>query len=151
MLAEWIRNCDAAKAARGDGERDHRIYFVLDNLRSVFNVGSIYRTAETAGAAQVVTCGITPHPPHEKLAKTGFSSIDYVATRHFSSTVEAVEQLEKEGIACYAMETTEVQLPTLRKDALSKPSRRAKLCALSAMGLGALCIPSRSKSYVHIC
>jgi len=82
-LAEWILSSDAAKAERDRACKTHPLHIVLDNLRSAYNVGSIFRTAETAGAAQVITCGITPHPPHDKLAKTAFSSLKYVHTRHF--------------------------------------------------------------------
>ena len=46
-----------------------------------------------------MTCGITPHPPHEKLSKTALSSVEYVKTRHFASTLEAVEAL-KVGLFC---------------------------------------------------
>jgi len=111
MLADWIRNSDAAREEREEraskGLGPSPLTFVLDNVRSVYNVGSIFRTAETAGAAEVITCGITPHPPHEKLTKTGFSAVERVKTRHFGSTVEAVETLEKEGVQVFAMETSD--------------------------------------------
>jgi len=111
MLAEWIRNSDAAREEREEraskGLGPSPLCFILDNVRSVYNVGSVFRTAETAGAAEVVTCGITPHPPHEKLTKTGFSAVERVKTRHFSSTVEAVEALEREGVQVFAMETSD--------------------------------------------
>ena len=47
----------------------HPIHLVLDNLRSAFNVGSLFRLADTARLSQVVTCGYTAHPPHPKLDK----------------------------------------------------------------------------------
>ena len=43
------------------------IHIVLDNVRSAYNVGSIFRSADTAAVAEVITCGFTPHPPHPKL------------------------------------------------------------------------------------
>ena len=54
----------------------------------------------------MVTCGITPHPPNDKLAKTALSSVEYVATRHFDSTVEAIRALKAQGVRVYGMETT---------------------------------------------
>ena len=83
------------------------------------NVGSIFRSAETAGVTELITCGITCHPPHPKLLKTALSSIDSVPTRHFDSTFEAIRVLkEEEGYTVVVMETTsrsevysEVQYP----------------------------------------
>jgi 23S rRNA (guanosine2251-2'-O)-methyltransferase len=71
------------------------------------NVGSIFRTAETAGTALVVTCGITCHPPHPKLMKTALSSVESVPTRHFESVMEAIEWLRADGWSIVVMETTE--------------------------------------------
>ncbi len=82
------------------------LILILDNVRSVYNVGSIFRSSETARLQEVVTCGITPHPPHEKLSKTALSSVEYVASRHFDSTLEAVKTLKAEGVQVYGMETT---------------------------------------------
>ena len=80
---------------------------VLDNVRSAYNVGSIFRSADTAAVAEEITCGFTPHPPHPKLAKTGFGAVDHVPTRHFESTLAALHALRSEGVAIAAMETTE--------------------------------------------
>jgi tRNA G18 (ribose-2'-O)-methylase SpoU len=79
---------------------------VLDNVRSAYNVGSILRTAETAGLSEVICCGYTPTPPHDKLAKTAFGAAEAVPTRHFSSTLAAVQALKEVGYTVYAMETT---------------------------------------------
>lgn len=74
-LRTSFRNHDMAA-----DERERRgvvlqpLVLVLDNVRSAYNVGSILRTAETAGVRKVVMCGLTPTPPHEKLAKTAFSA-----------------------------------------------------------------------------
>ena len=83
------------------------MHVVLDNLRSAYNVGSIFRTADAAHCAEVVTCGFTPHPPHPKLSKTGFGAVESVATRHFDSTLVAISTLQAQGIKVYCMETTE--------------------------------------------
>merc|ERR1712070_1021802 len=69
------------------------------------------RSSETARIQEIVTCGITPHPPHEKLAKTALSSIAYVETRHFDSTLEAVQTLKREGVHVIGMETTSKSRP----------------------------------------
>ena len=105
--ATYFRNCDAPPLS-GPRRRDALpLKFVLDNVRSAYNVGSIFRTADTARLAEVITCGFTPHPPHPGLAKTGFSALDHVPTRHFESTLSAISTLREEGFHVAAMETTE--------------------------------------------
>jgi len=83
------------------------IHLVLDRLRSAFNVGSIFRTAETARLAEVITCGYTAHPPHPKLEKTALGTLDYVPTRHFEETQDAVNALRDAGAYVLALETAE--------------------------------------------
>lgn len=75
----------------------HPIKLVLDNVRSAYNVGSIFRTAETALVEEVITAGFTPHPPHAKLSKTACRSVENVPTRHFPTTLEAVKALKEVG------------------------------------------------------
>ena len=81
--------------------------YVANFINSASNVGSIYRSAETAGVAWVITCGISCHPPHPKLMKTALSSIETVPTKHFASTAEAIIQLKREGYSIVVMETVE--------------------------------------------
>ena len=52
--------------------------------------GSLFRSGETASVRQIVTCGITPHPPHARLSKTALSATEAVATRHFESTLQVL-------------------------------------------------------------
>ena len=80
---------------------------VLDNVRSAFNVGSLFRTGETAGIAELITVGITCRPPHPKLRKTALSSMDVVPSRHFDDIMDCIETLKKEGYTIITMETTE--------------------------------------------
>jgi 23S rRNA (guanosine2251-2'-O)-methyltransferase len=82
------------------------IVIVCDNLRSAFNVGSIFRTAETAGVQKIITTGITPHPPHPKLRKTAMQSIDIVPTTHIVDVIEAIKQLKSQDYHIIVMETT---------------------------------------------
>ena len=106
-LAEFVRNHDmAAEERERRGVVLQPLVLVLDNVRSAYNVGSILRTAETAGVRKVVMCGLTPTPPHEKLAKTAFSAQETVPTEHYESTLAALRALQAEGYAVYAAETT---------------------------------------------
>lgn len=56
--------------------------------------------------AEVITCGITAHPPHPKLRKTAFTSIDVVPHRHFDDIIQCIQTLRAEGFTIVAMETT---------------------------------------------
>lgn len=80
---------------------------ILDNLRSAFNVGSIFRTADCALVKEVIACGTTAHPPHQKLDKTSLGAIDYVPNRYFSKTIDAVEEMKQQGIPVIALELTD--------------------------------------------
>ena len=82
------------------------VVLVLDNLRSAFNVGALFRVADTARLAGLLTCGHTAHPPHPRLDKTALGSLDYVATRHYPTTEEAVGRLRQDGVPVWALETT---------------------------------------------
>jgi len=82
------------------------VTLVLDNLRSAFNVGSIFRTADTARLQRIITCGYTAHPPHPRLDKTALGTVDYVDCVHAQSTREAVTDLQSQGVFVWALETT---------------------------------------------
>ncbi len=82
------------------------IYIILDNLRSAFNVGAIFRLADTMRVSGLFLCGYTAYPPHIKLEKTSLGTIDYVPWKHFETTLEAVEYLQKKNIPVWAAETT---------------------------------------------
>jgi tRNA G18 (ribose-2'-O)-methylase SpoU len=103
--AEYLRNTDYFESAERE-RHTHPIALVLDNVRSAYNVGSLFRTAETAGATEVVTCGITCRPTNPKLAKTALSATDNVPSKHFDDTLEAVHYLQSENYTVVCMETT---------------------------------------------
>lgn len=75
---------------------EKKITIVLDRLRSAHNVGNIFRIAEAVGA-DIVGCGYTPLPPHDKLAKTAMGTDMTVASRHCENSVEAIKLLKSEG------------------------------------------------------
>ncbi|WP_341840951.1 RNA methyltransferase [Chitinophaga caseinilytica] len=77
---------------------------VLDNVRSMHNVGSVFRTADAFLLQGVALCGYTPVPPHRDIQKTALGATDTVEWQYFASTVEAVEALKAEGFAIIAIE-----------------------------------------------
>jgi tRNA G18 (ribose-2'-O)-methylase SpoU len=86
------------------------IVAVLDNLRSVYNVGSIFRTANAVGIEKVILCGTTPTPLDKKgerrkdFAKVALGAEDTVAWEYYADTRSALEALRKEGYYVVAFE-----------------------------------------------
>lgn len=89
---------------------------VLDNIRSVYNVGSIFRTANAVGIEKIILCGITPTPIDKKglrrkdFAKVALGAEDIVAWEYMESTVQALETLESEGFYSIAIEQSETSV-----------------------------------------
>lgn len=77
---------------------------VMDNVRSMHNVGSVFRTADAFLLQGIVLCGYTPVPPHRDIQKTALGATDSVEWQYFPTTVEAVEALRAEGFAIIAIE-----------------------------------------------
>jgi 23S rRNA (guanosine2251-2'-O)-methyltransferase len=91
---EWVRHHDTVR----DRRQVFPLILILDNVRSAFNVGSLYRTADAAGCQAVFTCGITPHPHGsgaDKVAKSALGAEQVVDTRHFGTTREAIDYLRE--------------------------------------------------------
>ncbi len=84
---------------------------VLDNIRSAYNVGAMFRTAECAYIAELILCGITARPPHRKVEKTALGTTQLVPWRYFADTVEAVHTLKEEGWTVAALEITDESVP----------------------------------------
>ena len=87
---------------------------VLDDVRSMHNVGSVFRTADAFRVEEVVLCGITGCPPHPEIHKTALGAEDCVAWRYCSSALEAVKELKERGITVFSVEQAEgsTMLPT---------------------------------------
>ena len=86
---------------------------VLDNVRSMHNVGAIFRTADAFLIEKVVLCGITPQPPHREIHKAALGATESVEWVYYQSITEALESLKEEGCAVIGIEqTTESQMIT---------------------------------------
>lgn len=80
---------------------------VLDNVRSMHNVGSVLRTADAFRVEEVVLCGITGAPPHPEIHKTALGAEDSVSWRHADSALKAVMQLRQQGVEVLSVEQAE--------------------------------------------
>lgn len=80
---------------------------VLDNIRSMHNVGSVFRTADAFLIEAILLCGYTPQPPHRDINKTALGAAETVDWMFFSTAAEAVSMLKTNGYKVYAIEQTE--------------------------------------------
>jgi 23S rRNA (guanosine2251-2'-O)-methyltransferase len=87
------------------------VIVVLDNIRSMHNVGSVFRTADAFLIRGVYLCGYTPQPPHRDIHKTALGATETVDWQYFATTVEAVQSLKSAGYSVFAIEQTEGSVP----------------------------------------
>ena len=84
------------------------IHIVLDNIRSAFNVGSIFRSADGAGSVKkIYLCGITTQIDNPKLDKTALGATEMIPSEYYDTTMEAIEELREKGIPIYSVELTD--------------------------------------------
>ncbi len=84
----------------------HPIAVILSNIRSLYNVGSIFRTADSAMISELILCGFTPCPPRKEILKTALGATETVPWRYFESTAAAIIKLKSEGWNVAALELT---------------------------------------------
>lgn len=100
-----------ASAAEHFARPKRPIRFVLDDVRSRHNVGSVFRTADAFGMEGITLCGFTPLPPHREIEKTALGATASVPWEHISETVLAVTRLQAAGYLVFAVEQTLEAVP----------------------------------------
>lgn len=83
----------------------HELYFVLDHIRSAFNVGSIFRLADCVGVKKIFLCGYTPTPEQKGLQKTSMGAHEFIDYQVLK-TEDAIDSLKKSGVFVIALETS---------------------------------------------
>lgn len=83
------------------------VIVVLENVRSAYNVGSVFRTADAFLLEGMYICGYTAYPPHKEIKKTALGADETVHWKHFKKIDEAIEELKKLGYKIYAVEQAE--------------------------------------------
>ncbi len=83
------------------------VYALLENIRSLYNVGSMFRTADAAGIDSIYLTGYTGFPPRKEIDKTALGSTETVKWKHYADPLSCVEKLKKEGCLLVACEHTE--------------------------------------------
>lgn len=83
------------------------VVVVMDNVRSLHNVGSAFRTADGFAVEAIYLCGITAQPPHREIEKTALGATQSIEWKYFEAVADAVEELKKSGYEIVAIEQAE--------------------------------------------
>jgi len=87
------------------------VYVLLDNIRSLYNVGSIFRTSDGARITKLFLCGYTPHPPRKEIEKTALGATTTVPWEYMKDPLQAIEQLKSDGVRICVLEQTDHSIP----------------------------------------
>lgn len=80
---------------------------ILDSIRSLNNVGSVFRTSDAFAIESIALCGITAQPPHREINKTALGATESVDWNYFKETLDAIEHFKKNNFLVYAIEQAE--------------------------------------------
>ncbi|MBP4136607.1 RNA methyltransferase [Flavobacterium geliluteum] len=83
------------------------LILVLDDIRSLHNIGSVFRTADAFLIEKIILCGITATPPNKEIHKTALGATETVAWEHHDNILEVIENLKKENVITLAIEQVE--------------------------------------------
>lgn len=83
------------------------IIIILDDIRSLHNIGSVFRTADAFLIEKIYLCGITATPPNKEIHKTALGATETVDWEHHKSVLEVIENVKKEDIGVFAVEQVE--------------------------------------------
>ncbi|MGN7810656.1 RNA methyltransferase [Flavobacterium sp. 22076] len=83
------------------------LILVLDDIRSLHNIGSVFRTSDAFLVEKIILCGITATPPNKEIHKTALGATETVAWEHHENVLEVIENLKKENVLTLAIEQVE--------------------------------------------
>jgi 23S rRNA (guanosine2251-2'-O)-methyltransferase len=83
------------------------IFIILDDIRSLHNIGSVFRTADAFLVEKIYLCGITATPPNKEIHKTALGATESVSWEYRKEVVEVIEEVKANGVKVYAIEQTE--------------------------------------------
>lgn len=101
LSMEELQRISIAEFKRTDKSN---LYLILDDIRSMSNVGSIFRTSDGFRTAKIYLCGITATPPHREIEKTALGATESVAWEYRESALVLVDELKAQGIKILALE-----------------------------------------------
>ena len=88
-------------------EKKTPLIIVLDNIRSLNNIGSVFRSSDAFRIEKIYLCGITATPPHRDIHKTAIGATESVEWEHVEDTVELIKKLQLDQVQCISIEQTE--------------------------------------------
>ncbi len=97
------------------------IYLLLDNIRSLYNVGSMFRTADGARISKMFLCGYTPYPPRREIEKTALGATATVPWEYHKDPMAPLHQLRKEHVDICVLEHTDMSVPYWSTERLRFP------------------------------
>jgi 23S rRNA (guanosine2251-2'-O)-methyltransferase len=83
------------------------LIIILDDIRSLNNIGTFFRTADAFNVEKIYLCGITANPPNKDIHKTALGATETIAWEHRESIVDLIDELKKEGTLIASIEQTE--------------------------------------------
>jgi len=95
-----------------DKQKNPRLPFivVLNNIRSLYNVGSIFRSSDGAGVSKIYLCGITGHPPNAQISKTALGAEDHLKWEHVLDVLTLIRALKEDGYKIVLLEQTSTSI-----------------------------------------
>lgn len=97
------------------------VVVVLDNIRSLANVGSIFRTSDGFSVEQIVLCGITGQPPHREIQRTALGATESVSWSHEEDVLVAIADYKRKGYVIASVEQCQTSLDPSEVGAIKKP------------------------------
>ena len=114
------------------------VIIVLDNIRSMENVGAFFRTADAFRIGAIYLCGITARPPHREIHKTALGADESVDWQYFENTSEACEHLKRNGYRIFAVEQVE---DSIKLDEFCAPEKSAYIFGNEVEGVDDAVLP----------
>lgn len=102
---------------------------LMEDVRSLWNVGSIFRTSDGAGVSQLYLCGITGCPPRKEIAKTSLGADETVSWQYYGNSLEIIPALKNSGVQVVGLECTADSIPLA--DALERSLIQSPLCLVA--------------------
>lgn len=108
-MSKKILNSELNRKTVEDFKRSEKtpLIIILDDVRSLNNIGSVFRTADAFLVEKIYLCGITACPPHKEIHKTALGATDTVAWAYFKTVEEAISELRQENIEIWSIEQVE--------------------------------------------
>jgi 23S rRNA (guanosine2251-2'-O)-methyltransferase len=104
-----LLNSELNRLSVDEFKKAHKIplIVVMDDIRSLNNIGSVFRTSDAFLVQEIHLCGITAIPPHREIQKTALGSTESVDWKHFENISESINTLKDQGFSIYAIEQAE--------------------------------------------